>query len=134
MGFLDNLGKTISEVSQTTIKKSVGAANAAKLNLMISDEERKIDKMYEAIGKKYAELHEEDFEPVYAEMMSSIRECKNRIMDYQHSIHKIKGMMTCPCCGKDIAEGGMFCPQCGASVKTEEVPTERICPECGNAS
>ena len=43
MSFLNNLGQKISDVSQTTIKKTKDLADTAKLNLNISEEERKID-------------------------------------------------------------------------------------------
>ena len=51
MSFLNNLGQKISDVSQTTIKKTKDLADTAKLNLNISEEERKIDTAYEQIGK-----------------------------------------------------------------------------------
>ena len=53
MSFLNNLGQKISDVSQTTIKKTKDLADTAKLNLNISEEERKIDTAYEQIGKWY---------------------------------------------------------------------------------
>ena len=43
MSFFNNLGQKISDVSQTTIKKTKDLADTAKLNLNISEEERKID-------------------------------------------------------------------------------------------
>lgn len=55
MSFLNNLGQKISDVSQTTIKKTKDLADTAKLNLNISEEERKIDTAYEQIGKWYVE-------------------------------------------------------------------------------
>lgn len=51
MSFLNNLGQKISDVSQTTIKKTKDLADTAKLNLNISEEEHKINTAYEQIGK-----------------------------------------------------------------------------------
>lgn len=62
MSFLNNLGQKISDVSQTTIKKTKDLADTAKLNLNISEEERKIDTAYEQIGKWYVEKHRENAE------------------------------------------------------------------------
>ena len=62
MSFFNNLGQKISDVSQTTIKKTKDLADTAKLNLNISEEERKIDTAYEQIGKWYVEKHREDAE------------------------------------------------------------------------
>ena len=60
MSFLNNLGQKISDVSQTTIKKTKDLADTAKLNLNISEEERKIDTAFAQIGKWYVEKHRED--------------------------------------------------------------------------
>ena len=49
------------------LKKTKDLADTAKLNLNISEEERKIDTAYEQIGKWYVEKHREDAE----------EECKN---------------------------------------------------------
>ena len=49
MSFFNNLGQKISDVSQTTIKKTKDLADTAKLNLNISEEERKIDTANEQI-------------------------------------------------------------------------------------
>ena len=62
MSFLNNLGQKISDVSQTTIKKTKDLADTAKLNLNISEEEHKINTAYEQIGKWYVEKHREDAE------------------------------------------------------------------------
>ena len=42
MSFLNNLGQKISDVSQTTIKKTKDLADTAKLKLNISEEERRL--------------------------------------------------------------------------------------------
>lgn len=62
MSFFNNLGQKISDVSQTTIKKTKDLADTAKLNLNISEEEHKINTAYEQIGKWYVEKHREDAE------------------------------------------------------------------------
>lgn len=52
MSFLNNLGQKISDVSQTTIKKTKDLADTAKLNLNISEEEHKINTgMWKNIAK-----------------------------------------------------------------------------------
>lgn len=85
MSFFNNLGQKISDVSQTTIKKTKDLADTAKLNLNISEEERKIDTAYEQIGKWYVEKHREDAEEdvktwldAIAVSEARIKECRGR--------------------------------------------------------
>lgn len=123
MGFLDSLGKTLSEVGQTTLKKGAEVANTAKYSLMISDEERKIEKVYQEIGKKYYELHALDYEAEYSEMIAAIEDGKEKIAEYQEKIKEIKGYTKCYNCQGDVPAGVNFCPCCGAAQDAGPVPS-----------
>ena len=103
MSFLNNLGQKISDVSQTTIKKTKDLADTAKLNLNISEEERKIDTAYEQIGKWYVEKHRED------------AECRE-------SIHQMKGVAICPSCGASVDADAAFCSACGQKMPEKPKP------------
>ena len=59
MGFLENLGKGISDFSQSTIQKGKDVANVAKFSRLISDEERAMSKLFEQLGRKYFDLRSE---------------------------------------------------------------------------
>ena len=99
MSFLNNLGQKISDVSQTTIKKTKDLADTAKLNLNISEEERKIDTTYEQIGKWYVEKHREDAEEDVKTWLDAIAVSEARIKECRESIHQMKGVAICPSCG-----------------------------------
>ena len=113
MSFLNNLGQKISDVSQTTIKKTKDLADTAKLNLNISEEERKIDTAYEQIGKWYVEKHREDAEEDVKTWLDAIAVSEARIKECRESIHQMKGVA--------------ICPSCGASVVLSAVPVDRNC-------
>ena len=46
MSFFDNIGKTISDVSQGAIQKGKGMADVVKFNSLISEEEKKINGLF----------------------------------------------------------------------------------------
>ena len=53
MAILDNLGKKLTEVTQTTMQVSKGLMDSAKTALAISAEEREIEKAYRSLGQWY---------------------------------------------------------------------------------
>ena len=63
MSFFDNLGQKLNDVGQTTIKKTKDLADTAKMNLEISEEERKISNAHEQIGKWYAAKYRMQADP-----------------------------------------------------------------------
>ena len=94
MSFLSNLGQKISDVSQTTIKKTKDLADTAKLNLNISEEERKIDTAYEQIGKWYVEKHREAAEEDVKTWLDAIAVSEARCSD----LPILRCKRGCRCC------------------------------------
>ena len=128
MEFIDSIVKTLSEVSQTTIKKGKDVKNIAKLNLMISDEERKIERNYIEIGRLFYEMHRDDCEKEFAELIISIDESKDKIKECNEEIKELKGIIKCPGCDAEIMGNLAYCPHCGYKIEQEE-PEEKECQE-----
>lgn len=122
MSFLNNLGQKISDVSQTTIKKTKDLADTAKLNLNISEEERKIDTAYEQIGKWYVEKHREDAEEDVKTWLDAIAISEARIKECRESIHQMKGVAICPSCGANVDADAAFCSACGQKMPEKPKP------------
>ena len=122
MSFLNNLGQKISDVSQTTIKKTKDLADTAKLNLNISEEERKIDTAYEQIGKWYVEKHREDAEEDVKTWLDAIAVSEARIKECRESIHQMKGVAICPSCGASVDADAAFCSACGQKMPEKRKP------------
>ena len=140
MGFLENLGKGISDFSQSTIQKGKDVANVAKFSRLISDEERAMSKLFEQLGRKYFDLRSEANEEDFADLIIGVKESQERIREYQDSIKELQGITKCVNCGGDIPNGAKFCPDCGAEairVEPQEDgeetvrPEKRYCSECG---
>ncbi len=136
MAFFDDFGKKISQAGQNTLQKTREMADIAKINMQISDEEKRISNTYLEIGKLYVELHASDSEEAFKEMVQSIADSESKIKEYQVQIQDIKGVERCPKCGAEVAKDSAFCSACGSEMpkKQEEAAkeiTEVKCTNCG---
>lgn len=142
MGFFDNIGKGLSDFSQATIQKGKDVANVAKYNRMIAEEEKAISGLFEALGKQYFELHPQDPEEVFKELIGQIVQSRQNIESYTEMIKELQGITKCAQCGSDVPNGALFCPDCGMRIvkKSEEEtaegevpgkPKKLFCTNCG---
>ena len=56
MSFFNDLGRKVSEVGQSAIKKTKELSDTNRLNSMILDEEKRINDSYFQIGKLYFQM------------------------------------------------------------------------------
>ena len=85
----------------------------AKLNSMISDEEKRINHAYTEIGKLYFEHHTNDSEEMFTALIQSIHEANEKIADLRNQASEIKGIIKCAKCGAEVAKDAAFCGACG---------------------
>ena len=90
MAFFDDLGKKFVQVSQTTANKTKELGAIAKLNSVISEEEKKISYTIYQIGKLYLKLHHTDYESNFAELIDSMKKS-------QQAVSEAKEKIRCPC-------------------------------------
>lgn len=137
MAFFEEVGKKLTQASQTTIQKTKEIADVTKLNSQISDEENKVRSMYATIGQKYFEMYEEDQEAVFAEDILCIQTAQSKVLELREQINIVKGIKKCSSCGSEIAKTAAFCPACGAKTPiveeavAQEAP-KKLCPHCNN--
>lgn len=128
MSFFDNLGQKLNDVGQTTIKKTKDLADTAKMNLEISEEERKISNAHEQIGKWYAAKYRMQADPEIQNWMDAIFASEAKIKACRDNLGQIKGETTCPQCGANIAVGVQFCPNCGQKIVPQQ-PAQDMTPQ-----
>lgn len=128
MSFFDNLGQKLNDVGQTTIKKTKDLADTAKMNLEISEEERKISNAHEQIGKWYAAKYRMQADPEIQNWMDAIFASEAKIKACRDNLGQIKGETTCPQCGANIAVGVQFCPNCGQKIVPQQ-PVQDVTPQ-----
>ncbi len=132
MGFLDNLGKKATEATAKAAQKAKELSETARLNSLISEEEKSITNNYYQIGKLYASLHQQDCEEDFAGMLGAINESEEKIKSYRKQIQDIKGVLRCENCGAEVPRGVAFCSSCGTPMSKRETDEDHVrCENCG---
>ena len=90
MAFLGEISKKISATGQTVVHKAKGMADITGLKSQISDEQRKIDKYYQNLGKLYYDLQHKDPIPELQELVALIRNSYYKIDELNKMITSIE--------------------------------------------
>lgn len=136
MALFDQLGKKLAQTGQSAVKKTKDMAEVAKINSMISDEEKSINNNYYQIGKLYVSMHGNDCEDDFKGMLESIRQSEKKIVEYKEQVQLIKGVVRCEKCGGEVSINSAFCNSCGAPMP-RRVPVQTYdedtikCDKCG---
>lgn len=140
MAFFDDLGKKISQASQSAVQKTKDMAEVAKLNGQISDEEKKLNNYYYQIGKLYVKLHRDNYDVEFAKLMGALKQAEDQIRSCQKQVQDLKGIIRCAKCGTEVPNTAAFCNACGAAiVKKVSAPDQSqraettviMCSGCG---
>ena len=113
MALFDDIGRKISVAGQKVAQNFGDMSDTSRLNATINEEERKIQNLYNQIGKLYASIHREDAEPQFVPLLQSIAQSEMTIQSCRKQIQKIRGVRTCTKCGGEVNAGSAFCPLCG---------------------
>ena len=136
MPIFDNIGKKITETTQNVVRGTKDLTDTARLNSMISEENRQIIELYTQIGRLYYESAAPDSETPIGKLCLSITAAAERIANHNEAIRQIKGVKKCPACTAEIPISSAFCGVCGARTDTATVDVEpniekKFCTGCG---
>ncbi|MCL2708046.1 MAG: hypothetical protein FWF03_02900 [Defluviitaleaceae bacterium] len=112
---MSEIGETILNITRGAAKTSGDLLKTAKLSLSLSNEQKALDAIYLAIGKKVHEIYMyggtlgKFFDEQYGEIVT----CEQKIKELQEKIGAVKGTRACPKCGKSAEREAEFCPKCG---------------------
>ena len=140
MAFFEQLGKRITDTGQGVVQQTKNFADVTRLNSEISDRERRITQLYQAIGQAYYQQHSSAPAPEYQQEVGEISALLAEIAQRREEIKQIRGIVKCPSCGADVPLQAAFCNACGTKMAqaapTVEPPAgdAQICPACGGAS
>ncbi len=131
MAFLDK----ITKVTQDAVRGAKDMTDVARLNSLISDEEKKIDALFKQIGKTYYNNCDGEIPEAFSELFASVKEAEEKILGYHEDIKKIKGSKNCANCGASNPSNSSFCISCGAPMEAqaEVAPAQKFCTSCGAA-
>ena len=134
MAFWDHISQKASETTGKAVQKAKDLSDVARLNAAISEEENKIRELYYQIGKLYSAMHMQDAEPAFADLVAAVAEANNKIVCCKQQILDIKGVISCPRCGAEVAVGSAFCSACGSPIAGSRTPEQEgmvHCEHCG---
>lgn len=133
--FLNGIGKKLTQVGQEAATQTKIFTETAKINGIISDEEKQINNLYLQIGKSYFEANKDNPTAEYGELMTGIKDALVRVDKYKEQIRIVKGVRTCSNCGAEVANNAVFCNSCGTQLPVaapvEPTQTGSTCPQCG---
>lgn len=133
MGFFDTLSETLTSTGKVVGSKTKEAAEIAKLNLQITQEEARLKKGFEVLGEAYFKNHENDMPEQYAVYAADIRESSARLDSLRKDKQILKNQKCCVNCGAWIPNEDRFCGKCGAENEILAKKAEARETECEDA-
>lgn len=126
MAFLDEFDKKLTMLGQGAIQKTKEVTDSAKLSSAIKGLEMQKKEAFSELGKMYYEVYKQYGGSVgqdTANVISTIKEIEQEILQKQDQIRKVKGVIYCPNCNAEIPVNSTFCNVCGTKiVKQSEGP------------
>lgn len=139
MALFGDLSKKITVTSQTMVHKAKGMADITGMKSQIADEQKKIEKYYQNLGKLYYDLKRDEPLPELQELVAMIKSSYYKIDEIDKAIKVIENTKTCPVCGTPLDDDTIFCVGCGtrienqnAPVQNNAVPESKFCISCGS--
>lgn len=135
MAFFEDLGKKITETSQSAAQKTKNLAEVTKLNSQVNDLNKSLAGLYQEIGKQYYEKTKEAPEEEFSGLFQQIAETNEKLDGTKEQIRTLKGITICGNCNAEVPAGQKFCSNCGSRIVADDpvqAPEEKKnCPLCG---
>ncbi len=133
MAFFDDLGKKITSAGQEAIEKTKNATGVARINSLVSEEEKFISECYRRLGEAFYTKYGTSDDADLQQHIDCINLSISKIAAYRDEIYNLKGVRPCATCGVEIPVTSVFCPHCGnrSDNYVPPVPTEAKCVGCG---
>ena len=112
MAFFDDVKK----IGKNLAQKSSEMVEVTKINMNISTEKDKIQKIYTQIGEAVYNDFKAGNQVAYAEQCTEIQQIEAVVAELQAKVLELKNELKCPSCGADVTKGVAFCPKCGAKL------------------
>ena len=137
MAIFDEIGKKISQTTQSAVKGTKGLAETTRINMKISEEQKIVDSLIMQLGNRFYELHHDTADDNFSSLCMSISESLSKIENLKTEIQNIKGVRKCQNCGAEIPLTSVFCGTCGYNTckgnATSEQTSQRT-PLCSNCN
>lgn len=131
MAVWDSFSRNASETAAKAVQQVKVKSEVTRINMLIADEKRKMEDLFTQLGRRYAEVHHDDYESDFAEVMALILAAEKNIEQHQAQIHTLKGTVFCASCNAEIPKGVAFCHNCGAPSPVKPEEHGPVCSGCG---
>lgn len=111
---------------------SNGNSAIDRINYAIAEENAKINKIYLEIGKKYAQLHTQDYEDGLSDLMKAAAISQRKLSNYSLQMQFVTGIIVCTKCGHSAPKGSAYCNMCGSKLPEMNFDNMEMCSECGS--
>jgi ribosomal protein L40E len=116
MSIFDNIIKIVTDTAKVATKKSGELVEVTRLNMNISAEQDKIDKICLSIGKTIYEAFKkgERAPDNFIESCKDATEHEENIKNIKQKILELKNLKICAECGAELDADTAYCSKCGA--------------------
>lgn len=128
MGILEDTLVTLKSAAGIAVEKTEKIIDVSKLKINLSEQERKLSKCFEDLGKltynksKNSDANDEENSKIIAQIDNLYEQIKN----INDQIALSKNQIRCKRCGYDNDNNAFYCGKCGSLLR-EEVNDENIC-------
>ena len=90
MAFFDELSKKLSGVSRVAVRKAKEVTDIGSLKLQIADENRKLSKIYENLGREYYDRFQDEAAEELSGLVKQIKDSTDKIAALQYEISRVE--------------------------------------------
>ena len=116
MPFFEDIGKKISNMSQSAVEKTKCSTETLRLNNQIREEQRFCKDLYQQIGQQYAKQYETNPDPAFEPLMKQLHDAQERITSYQEQIQIKKAAVAQSTTQQPVSSANNCCPSDRKSV------------------
>lgn len=135
MSVFDKITNKVSDTAKAAAKKSGELVEVTKLNAAINQENEKISKAYQAIGKlifvKYT--NGEECPQYVISKCEEINEINISIKGLKERVNELKNIKLCKNCYAEIDHDVIFCPSCGMKQAYVVAPSNEATQDSENS-
>lgn len=126
---LDNLKKGVSiavseaeKLTKVVADKTSNIVDVTKLNISLSDTEKKINKLYTSIGEKIYEDYKggSELPEKLTDLCDQISQFMGEADSIRQQIAELKSSVACPSCGVLNGKDGEYCSKCGQKLREDK--------------
>ena len=136
MALWNELGKKASSTTAKAVHQAKVMGGTSKINTLILEENKKIEEIYTQLGKAYAQIHRDDYESCFGELVEMVKLSERKISEYNAQLNTLRGVVNCLNCGAELPQDAAFCSVCGAGRPQAAKPVVHngvTCVHCGKA-